>query len=335
MTDIRVDDVRPVGRDRAQVVRARREAASCRGSRRTAPSCPRRSSVHVPAPAGLRSNVTCVVSADVVVVSATVPRIAAPGSSSVTVGGWLSTTIVREDETVGPLPATSFASTVTDTGPSGVEVESQFTEAGVPLAVPTTVPFTLKTIWPTPDVASDAEPLERDDPARVRAGRGSRHRGRARSGVVDHLRTGQVDRRHVRRNRRVRDHLAEVVLAVGDRGRVERDRPRRGGGRADRRPRAGAVRRALERDGGDARAGIGRRRVGERDGAGEDGSRIDRCSARRLRVDRDGSRAAPPRCCRRCRRSSSRSCASRRSSGRSARGRARSCRVCQPPPSTR
>ena len=115
--------------------------------------------VHVPAPAGLRSNVTCVVSADVVVVSATVPRTAAPGSSSVTVGGWLSTTIVREDETVGPLPATSFASTVTDTGPSGVEVESQFTDAGVPLAVPTTVPFTLKTIWPTPDVASDAEPL--------------------------------------------------------------------------------------------------------------------------------------------------------------------------------
>ena len=114
--------------------------------------------VHVPAPAGLRSNVTCVVSADVVVVSATVPLTAAPGSSSVTVGGWLSTTIVRPDETVGPLPATSFASTVTDTGPSGVDVESQFTDAGVPLVVPTTVPSTLKTIWPTPDVASDAEP---------------------------------------------------------------------------------------------------------------------------------------------------------------------------------
>ncbi len=71
----------------------------------------------------------------------------------------MSTTIVRADETVGPLPATSFASTVTETGPSGVDVESQFTDAGEPAAVPTTVPFTLKTIWPTPEVASDAVPV--------------------------------------------------------------------------------------------------------------------------------------------------------------------------------
>src|SRR5207302_5588600 len=115
--------------------------------------------VQLPAPAGLRSNVTWVVSTEVVVVSVIVPPTAAPGLLSVTVGGWLSTTIVRAGETVGPLPATSFASTITDTGPSEVEVESQFTDAGVPAPVPTTVPFTLKTIWPTPEVASDAVPL--------------------------------------------------------------------------------------------------------------------------------------------------------------------------------
>ena len=43
--------------------------------------------VHVPAPARRRSNVTSVVSAEVVVVSAIVPRTAAPGLFSVTVGG--------------------------------------------------------------------------------------------------------------------------------------------------------------------------------------------------------------------------------------------------------
>ncbi len=115
--------------------------------------------VQAPAPDGLRSKVTCVVSDDAVVVRATVACTAAPGSSSDTVGRSLSMMIVRCVETFGPLPATSFAATVSDTGPSGVDVESQFTDAGDPLAVPTTTPSTLKTISPTPEVASDAEPL--------------------------------------------------------------------------------------------------------------------------------------------------------------------------------
>ena len=77
----------------------------------------------------------------------------------------MSTTIVRADETAGPLPATSFASTVTDTGPSGSDVESQFVDAGEPVDVPTTVPFTLKTIWPMPEVASEAVPVSVTVPA--------------------------------------------------------------------------------------------------------------------------------------------------------------------------
>src|SRR5207302_9362201 len=90
--------------------------------------------VQLPAPAGLRSNVTWVVSTEVVVVSVIVPPTAAPGLLSVTVGGWLSTTIVRAGETVGPLPATSFASTIADAGPSGAAVGPELRGAGVPVA---------------------------------------------------------------------------------------------------------------------------------------------------------------------------------------------------------
>ena len=71
------------------------------------------------------------------------------------------------------MPATSFASTVTETGPSAVEVESQFTDAGEPAAVPTTVPFTLKTIWPTPEVASDAVAVSVTVPLMSAAGAGA------------------------------------------------------------------------------------------------------------------------------------------------------------------
>ena len=52
-----------------------------------------------------------------------------------------------------------------DTGPSGREVESQFTVAGDPVDVPTTIPFTLKVIWPTPEVASEAVPVSATVPA--------------------------------------------------------------------------------------------------------------------------------------------------------------------------
>ena len=111
------------------------------------------------APAGLRSNVTWIVSEEVVVESTTVPLEAAPGLSSVTAGGLLSTTNVRPAETVGPFPATSMASRVTVAGPSAIEVESQSRDAGDPLVVPTTVPLILNTIWPTPEAMSAALPV--------------------------------------------------------------------------------------------------------------------------------------------------------------------------------
>ena len=49
--------------------------------------------VHVPAPAGLRSKMTCAVSADVLTPSVIVPATAAPGSFSVITGASLSNVI--------------------------------------------------------------------------------------------------------------------------------------------------------------------------------------------------------------------------------------------------
>ena len=222
--------------------------------------------VHVPVPAGLRSNVTCVVSAEVVVVSATVPRTAEPGLSSVTVGGWLSTTIVRgSSETVGPLPATSFASTVTETGPSGVEVESQVTDAGEPVDVPTTVPSTLKIIarrrrWRRPPsrVSVTVPPTCAPGAGAVTAAAlGAVLSIDLRPREVTVVTFAGIAASTSSSRRSYGPSAIAVVSNEVDHGADGRS--------ADRRPGAGAVRRVLERDRCDAGAAVGRRRVGERD----------------------------------------------------------------------
>src|SRR5919201_2943879 len=115
--------------------------------------------VQVSAPAGLRWKATWAVSADELALSVTEPRMFAPGSSSVTSGATLSTVIVRVDD-VTTLPARSVATASRSAGPSGAVVESQETEYGAVVSVPTVVKdeeplaFTRNCTKATPAVAS-------------------------------------------------------------------------------------------------------------------------------------------------------------------------------------
>ncbi len=73
--------------------------------------------VQAPAPAGLRWNTTCTVSAATVAESATAPASTEPGSSSETVGATLSMLTVTVAEIVS-FPATSVTTTWRSAGPS-------------------------------------------------------------------------------------------------------------------------------------------------------------------------------------------------------------------------